>query len=110
MATIKSFEEIEVCKKARVYAQKVYSQTIKGTFARDFALKDQINDSSGSIMDNIAEGYGRGGNKAFINFLGYARGSADESRPQLYRAVDRNHITTEVFNELRDDAIEITKM
>lgn len=110
MATIKSFEEIEVWKKARVYAQKVYAQTIKGTFARDFSLKDQINASSGSIMDNIAEGYGRGGNKEFINFLGYARGSADESRSQLYRALDRNHITAEIFSELKDDAIEICKM
>jgi four helix bundle protein len=110
MATIKSFEEIEVWKKARVFAQKIYTQTTKGTFAKDFSLKDQINASAGSIMDNIAEGYGRGGNKEFITFLAYARGSADESRSQLYRAFDRQHLAQEIFVELRDDAIEISKM
>lgn len=110
MATIKSFEEIEVWKKARVFAQKVYALTGSGTFARDFALKNQINESSGSIMDNIAEGHGRGGNREFINFLSYARGSAAESRSQLYRASDREHITQEAFDELRNDAVEISKM
>jgi four helix bundle protein len=110
MATIKSFEEIAVWKKARAFAQKIYLHSNKETFAKDFSLKDQINASSGSIMDNIAEGYGRGGNKEFITFLSYARGSADESRSQLYRAFDRKHIKEEVFAELLDDAIEISKM
>jgi four helix bundle protein len=110
MATIKSFEEIEVWKKARAYAQKVFVLSISGTFVKDFSLKDQINASRGSIMDNIAEGYGRGGNKEFITFLSYARGSADESRSQLYRAFDRSHITEEAFTELRNEAIEISKM
>jgi four helix bundle protein len=110
MPTIKSFEEIDVWKKARAFAQKIYRQTSAGTFSNDFALKDQINASSGSIMDNIAEGYGRGGNKEFILFLSYARGSADESRSQLYRAIDRKHVTQEIFDELRNDALEISKM
>ncbi len=61
-------------------------------------------------MDNIAEGYGRGGNKEFITFLSYARGSADESRSQLYRALDRKHIPQQTFDELSADAIEIVRM
>lgn len=110
MATIRSFEEIEVWKRARVFAQKIYSYTSQGTFAKDYSLKDQINAASGSIMDNIAEGYGRGGNKEFITFLAYARGSADECRSQLYRGFDRRHITEEIFTELIMEASEISKM
>jgi four helix bundle protein len=110
MPTIKSFEEIEVWKKARSFSQKIYQISTKGRFASDFSLKDQINASSASIMDNIAEGFGRGGNKEFITFLSYARGSVDESRSQLFRAFDRNHIDEITFNELKTEATDISKM
>lgn len=105
MATIKSFEEIEVWKRARVFAKQIYSCTSTGAFSKDYSLKDQINASSGSIMDNIAEGYGRGGNKEFITFLCYTRGSADESRSQLYRAFDRQHISEEVFTKAQNRSL-----
>lgn len=110
MATIKSFEDIEAWKKARLFAREIYAITLDGSFAKDYSLKNQINESSGSIMDNIAEGFERGGNKEFINFLSYAKGSAGEARSQLYRANDRKHITDETFNKLKDDALEISRM
>jgi four helix bundle protein len=110
MATIKSFEEIIAWQRARVFSKRIYALSVKGTFSKDYSLKDQINASSGSIMDNIAEGFGRGGTKEFILFLSYARGSADESCSQLYRAFDRNHISEELFNELKEEAAEIGKM
>src|SRR5690606_5076858 len=93
MATIKEIEDIHAWRKAREFAQKAYKISNQGTFARDFPLKDQLNRSSGSTMDNIAEGFGRGGNREFANFLSYARGSAEESKSQVYRAYDRKYIT-----------------
>ena len=110
MATVRSFEELDVWQRARVFANKIYDLTSEGTFAKDYSLKDQINRSAGSIMDNIAEGFERGGNKEMIAFLSYSKGSAGESRSQLYRAFDRKHIQEETLNELKEEALLISKM
>jgi four helix bundle protein len=109
MATFKSFEEIEVWQKARDLAHSIYKLTLEGSFARDYKLRDQINGSSGSIMDNIAEGFERDGTREFIQFLSIAKGSAGETRSQLYRALDRNHISNEAFDELKGDTLQISK-
>src|SRR5687768_16747731 len=108
MATIKTFEDLDVWKRARVFAQDIYSHSSEGDFSRDFSLRNQINGSTGSIMDNIAEGFERGGTKEFILFLSYAKGSAGEARSQLYRAYDRKHVDESSFNQLKEQVIEIS--
>lgn len=110
MATIQSFEDLKVWQKARILCQQIYTLTSVGNFSGDFALKDQINISSGSVMDNIAEGFGRKGNIEFINFLTYSNCSVCESKSQLYRAYDRNYISEAKRKELADLADEVGKM
>ena len=110
MATIKSFEDILAWQKARILANKIYVLINEGSFKTDFKLRDQINSASGSIMDNIAEGFERDGKREFIQFLSIAKGSAGEVRSQLYRAVDRHHITELAFNELKEEATVISKL
>jgi four helix bundle protein len=110
MATIKRFEDLPVWQASRKLTHKIYQLTLEGTFQRDYSLKDQINRSTGSVMDNIAEGFERGGNKEFVNFLAYAKGSAGELRSQLHRALDRNHISESQFNELANDSLAISEM
>ena len=75
----------------------IFTFLSKSEFSKDFKLKDQINGSSGSVMDNIAEGFGRGSRKEFIQFLGIAKGSLDEVKSQLYRCLDRNYISQSEF-------------
>lgn len=110
MATIQSFEDLKVWQKARILCTEIFSLTSIGNFSKDFGLKDQINRASGSIMDNIAEGFGRKGNVEFINFLTYSSGSVCECKSQLYRAFDRNYITEAKRKELSDLADEVGKM
>ncbi len=110
MATFKRFEDIEAWKKARVYARKVYKISRSGEFGRDFTLRNQICSSTGSIMSNIAEGFGRDGNKEFLNFLSIAKGSAEESKSQLYIAIDQEYIDEITFNYLYNSAREIGLM
>ena len=105
MATVKRFEDLEVWKDARELCQMVFKLISKPEFSKDRALKSQANRSSGSIMDNIAEGFDRGENKEFIHFLSISRASCGELRSQLYRAFDRNYITKSEF----ETAVEKSK-
>jgi four helix bundle protein len=100
MASIQKFEEIEAWQKGRELTRRIYQITAKEKFARDFTLKDQIKRAAISITSNIAEGFERGGNREFIQFLAIAKGSASELKSQLYTALDAGYITQVEFNEL----------
>lgn len=88
MATIEKFEDIEAWKKARELTRDVYTASKQAAFAKDFGLKDQIRRAAVSIMSNIAEGFERGGDKEFAQFIALAKGSSAEVRAQLYVALD----------------------
>lgn len=100
MATIKRFEDLEIWQEARRLSKEVISISKTTELNRDFKLKDQIKGSSGSVMDNIAEGFERNGNGEFKQFLAIAKGSAGETRSQLYRVFDNEYINEMQFNIL----------
>ena len=100
MAAVKDFEELAIFQKARELSKKIYPVTNKDGFKLDYRFVQQIRAAAGSIMDNIAEGFERGGNKEFLNFLYIAKGSCGEVRSQLIRANDVGYLTGEEYNEL----------
>lgn len=97
---VAKFEDLEIWQEARDLCRIVYEVSSNGPFWQDFKFRDQIRASSGSIMDNIAEGFDRGGNKEFMQFLSVSRGSCAEVRSQSYRAFDVKHLTKEKLDEL----------
>jgi len=98
--TINQFEEIEGWQMARLVCQEIYTITAETDLGRDFSLKDQMLRSSGSIMDNIAEGFDAGSNREFVRFLQYSKRSCSELQSQLYRCLDRQYFNETRFDEL----------
>lgn len=110
MATIKRFEDIEAWKVSRELCNRLGAIIDGGAFKKSYRLVAQIEGSSGSIMDNIAEGFERGTRAEFIQFLGYSKGSCEEFRSQLYRTLDRSYITQQQFDEFYVMAVRISAM
>ena len=110
MATIRRFEDIDAWQKARELTRDVYRTTANGAFSRDFALRNQIRAAAVSVMGNIAEGYERGGNKEFLQFLAVAKGSCGEVRSHLHAALDQRYLTPEQHCEVCEKAMEVSRM
>ncbi|MBS7253930.1 four helix bundle protein [Flavobacterium branchiicola] len=102
MARIDKFEDLEIWQKARELCQYVELLIQTTTLKTNYSLKDQIDRSSGSVMDNIAEGFERNGNREFIQFLSIAKGSVGEVKSQSYRAYDKKLISKEEHLKLNE--------
>ena len=100
IATIKRFEDLENWQEARRLSKEIILISKTTELNRDFKLKEQIKGSSGSVMDNIAEGFERNGNSEFKQFLSISKGSAGETRSQLYRIFDNEYINETQLNIL----------
>ena len=109
MAKAQKFEDLAIFQMARDLCKEVYAITKEGEFHKDSRFVQQIRAAAGSIMDNIAEGFERDGNKEFINFLYIAKGSCGEVRSQILRASDVGFIDKETATKLYNDCINISK-
>lgn len=110
MSKIETFEDIEAWQEARKLANAIYEVTRQNGFERDFGLRDQICRAGVSVVSNIAEGFERGSNKEFIQFLYIAKGSVGEVRAQLYVALDQHYISENEHKELSASATRISRM
>ena len=95
-----SFEDLRIWQNARELSKEIYRISRFTEFSKDYRFVGQITSAMGSVMDNIAEGFERDGNKEFFQFLSIAKGSCGEVRSQLYRAYDAGYIDEDLFNTL----------
>lgn len=108
MAKIEKFEDLEIWNISRDICKDIEILFETTSLGKRYALKDQMDRSSGSIMDNISEGFERNGNREFINFLSYSKGSCGELKSQLYRSLDKKIISDEQFR-ITSEKIELVK-
>ena len=97
MAGVQRFTDLRIWQQARQWSKDIFWKTQEGRFKTDRRLVEQINDSSESVMANIAEGFGRGTQGEFVQFLGYAIGSLNETQSHLCAAYDRQYLAQGVF-------------
>ena len=109
MSKAAKFEDLSIFQMARDLCKEVYAITKKGEFHKDSRFVQQIHASAGSVMDNIAEGYERDGNKEFINFLYIAKGSCGEVRSQVIRASDVGFIDKDTATRLYNMCLNLSK-
>ena len=109
MSKASKFEDLEIFQLARKLCKEVYEITKEGEFHKDTRFVQQIHASAGSVMDNIAEGFEREGNKEFVNFLYIAKGSCGEVRSQIIRASDVGFVDNDTATRLYNDCIGLSK-
>ena len=109
MAKAQKFEDLSIFQLARDLCKEIYAITREGEFKKDSRFVQQIHASAGSVMDNIAEGFERDGNKEFVNFLYIAKGSCGEVRSQIIRASDIGFIDNEAATRLYNDCVALSK-
>jgi four helix bundle protein len=110
LATVTKIEDLLIWQEARILVKNIFLITSKDKFSKEFFLKDQIKRSSISVMSNIAEGYGRSGNKEFVQFLYISNGSLSELKSQLYISFDFHLISNEELDNFLKDILKIENM
>jgi four helix bundle protein len=102
MATISSFEELEIWKKTHELAVLVYQLCeVNQKIVKDYSFKDQIKRAALSVSNNIAEGFEYNNNADFHRFLRISKGSCGEVTNCLLFSMKINYCTSnEVFNSL----------
>lgn len=105
-----NFRELKVWQKAMNLVTNIYTNTSKFPQNEQFGLTSQIRRSSVSILSNIAEGFGRNTKNEFNRFLRISIGSLFELQTQLEISKNVNFITSEKFDNLLSESIEIEKM
>ncbi len=104
---IERFEDVESWKEARLLVRDVYKLL---STCKDFGFKDQMQRAAVSIMSNIAEGFDRGSNREFIQFLVIARGSVSEVKSLAYAGLDIDYVDANAFKTIVDRCTKLINL
>ena len=110
MSSVKRFEDLRIWNETRDLVKVTYNTFSNESLAKkDFGFRSQIQRASISIMNNIAEGFERGGDAEFARFLTMAKGSCGEVRSLLYVAEDLKYISNQEVERIQAMTVSISK-
>jgi len=104
---VQRFEDLEGWKESMRLAVQIYQTTVGW---RDYSSRDQMQRATVSIPSNLAEGYERGANREFVQFLNHAKGSSGELRTPIYLAMKLSRIDGEVSRQLLEKSRKVSAM
>jgi len=107
MAKIERFEDLKCWQESRILVKAVYTLCDRSLLAKDFDTKSQLKRAALSVMNNIAEGFGRYSNKEFVRFLDIASSSAAEVKSILYVVLDLGYTSREEVEIIQSKAEEV---
>lgn len=107
---MKNYKELEVWKKSVGLALATYKATNAFPAAERFGLTAQIRRAATSVPANIAEGWGRGTTKEYIQFLLIARGSLMEVETHVIISRGLAFLTEQQSGDLQNQIQEIGRM
>jgi four helix bundle protein len=105
-----TFEDLIVYQESRKLINEVYAASNNGEFSKDYGLKNQARKAVVSIAANIAEGFERGSNTEFVQFLYIAKGSCGELRAELGIACDQKYMVKSEYEQMKEKCIIISSM
>jgi four helix bundle protein len=107
---IKSFQELEVWRKAHLLVLQTYRVTDGFPDRERYGIISQVRRSAASIPANIAEGFGRRTTKELLQFLANANGSLEETRYFLILSRDLGYLAKERYEELETECTSVAQM
>ncbi|HAD13179.1 MAG TPA: four helix bundle protein, partial [Saprospirales bacterium] len=110
MKTITRFEDLHCWKAARILVKHVYLFSHNGPLANDWVTRSQLRRAALSIMNNIAEGFGRFSTKDSIRFLDIAKASCNEVKSMLYLFEDIEYLPSEIIQQLHEELDSAAKL
>ena len=110
MGNINSYKDLKIWQKGIELVEIIYKVTISFPQNEQYGLTSQVRRSSVSIPSNIAEGWGRGYNANFLQFIKISRGLLYELETQLIIANKIQLITKKNFKMIEDLILIESKM
>jgi four helix bundle protein len=107
---IESYKDLIVWQKGIEIVNEIYIVTKHFPVHELYGLTSQIKRAAISVPANIAEGWGRGTTKNYIQFLEISRGSLFELETLIIISTNLNFITQDKCNEICKKVNETGRM
>lgn len=107
---MQDYRDVVVWQRSHKLVLEIYKLTESFPSSEKYGLVSQMRRSACSIPTNIAEGRSKNSDKDFVRYLDIASGSAGELDYQILLAKDLGMVSSNKYDQLYSELIEIRKM